>query len=258
MNIVAIVPARMASSRFPGKPLALIHDVPMVGHVAFRTAMCKSLTETYVATCDQEIMNYCVEEGIKAVMTSDTHERCTTRSAEAMLKIEREMDSEVDIVVIVQGDEPMTTPKMIEMAIEPMLKDGSINVVNLMSEMKTIEEFEDPNEVKVVVDQSDDALYFSREPVPSIKKGIGSVPMRKQVCIMPFRREYLLKFNSMLETPLERIESVDMLRILEHSEKVRMVLFEGNTLAVDTQKDLERVIRMMQNDSLRESYSRTR
>ncbi len=256
MNIIAIVPARMASSRFPGKPLADIHGVPMVGHVAFRTAMCKKLTETYVATCDQEIIDYCAEARIKSVMTSDKHERCTTRAAEAMLKIEKKMGSRVDIIVIVQGDEPMTTPDMIEMAIEPMLVDKSINVVNLMAEMKTIEEFEDPNEVKVVVDQNFDALYFSREPVPSRKKGVANVPMRKQVCIMPFRRDYLLWFNDMPETPLERIESVDMMRILEHGEKVRMVPFEVDTLAVDTQTDLERVIEMMRNDSLRKSYTR--
>ena len=219
MNIIAIIPARMASSRFPGKPLAHIHGVPMVGHVAFRTAMCKRLNETYVATCDHVIMDYCARAGIKAVMTSDTHERCTTRAAEAMLKIEKEIGAQVDIIVIVQGDEPMTTPEMIETAIEPMLYDGSINVVNLMAKMKTIEEFEDLNEVKVVVNQNNDALYFSREPVPSRKKGVEKVPMRKQVCIMPFRRDYLLRFNDMAEMPLERIESVDMMRILEHGEK---------------------------------------
>ena len=254
MNIIAIIPARMASSRFPGKPLADIHGVPMVGHVAFRTAMCKGLKETYVATCDREIMDYCEGSDIKAVMTADTHERCTTRAAEAMLKIEKKIGALVDIVVIVQGDEPMTTPEMIEAAIRPMLEDLSINVVNLMAEMKTIEEFEDPNEVKVVVDRYSDALYFSREPVPSRKKGILNVPMRKQVCIMPFRREYLLKFNDMPETPLERIESVDMMRILEHGEKVRMVPFDADTLAVDTQKDLERVVALMQEDHLRERY----
>ena len=254
MNIIAIIPARMASSRFPGKPLAQIHGVPMVGHVAFRTTMCKSLTETYVATCDQEIMDYCVSAEIKAVMTSDTHERCTTRAAEAMLKIEKEIGDQVDIIVIVQGDEPMTTPEMIEAAIKPMMEDASVNVVNLMAEIQTIEEFEDPNEVKVVVDQNNDALYFSREPVPSRKKGVANVPMRKQVCVMPFRRNYLLWFNDMPETPLERIESVDMMRILEHGEKVRMVPFEGDTLAVDTPQDLERVRVMMEEDLLRRQY----
>ena len=106
---------------------------------------------------------------------------------------------------------------MIDAAVEPMLKDPSINVVNLMADLATEEEFEDPNEVKVVTDLNGDALYFSREPIPSRRKGTPHVPMHKQVCIIPFRRDYLLKFNAMDECPLEIIESVDMMRILEWS-----------------------------------------
>ena len=254
MNIVAIIPARMGSSRFPGKPLADIHGLPMVGHVALRTAMCPLVDKTYVATCDQPIMDYCSEVGISAVMTADTHERCTTRTAEAMLKIEAELGMTADIVVMVQGDEPMTTPEMIEAAVSPLIEDSTVNVVNLMAEMRTVVEFEDPNEVKVVVNQNNDAIYFSREPIPSRKKGADIVPMQKQVCIIPFRRDYLLKFNEMPETPLERIESVDMMRILEHGEKVRMVPFDCNTLAVDTPEDLERVRKLMQSDQLVAQY----
>jgi 3-deoxy-manno-octulosonate cytidylyltransferase (CMP-KDO synthetase) len=256
MNIIAIIPARMGSSRFPGKPLADIHGIPMVLHVAFRTAMCKTLTATYVATCDQAIMDVCNRAGVKCVMSADTHQRCTTRTAEALLKIEKELGLNIDIVVMVQGDEPMTTPEMIDAAVNPMKEDLSINVVNLMSEMKTIEEFEDPNEVKVVVDLNNNALYFSREPVPSRKKGVDNVPMNKQVCIIPFRRDYLLEFNEMSETPLEIIESVDMMRILEHGQKVTMVPFQVNTLAVDTPQDLERVKNMMQTDKLIKKYKR--
>ena len=229
-NIVAIIPARMGTSRFPGKPMADIHGVPMVGHVTFRTAMSPTLTATYVATCDQEIYDYAEGAGLKAVMTGDHHVRCTTRTAEALLKIDA--------------------------AIEPMLSDPSINVTNLMARMETVEEFEDPNEVKVVVDLNSDALYFSREPVPSRKKGVTDVPMQKQVCIIPFRRDYLLKFNDMQETPLEIIESVDMMRILEHGEKVRMVPTDKRTLSVDTPEDLARVVDMMAEDTLRLVYTK--
>lgn len=189
MNIIAIIPARMGSSRYPGKPLALIHNVPMVGHVAFRTAMSPILSETYVATCDPIIEDYCKKVGIKCVMTSDSHVRCSTRTAEALLKIERETGKKADIVVMVQGDEPMVRPEMIDASVKPLLEDQSVNVVNLMAEMDTLEEFEDPNEVKVVVDCNSDALYFSREPIPSRKKGSDRVPMRKQVCVIPFRRD---------------------------------------------------------------------
>lgn len=255
MNIIAIVPARMGSSRFPGKPLADIHGVPMVGHVTIRTAMCKSLTATYIATCDDVIMEYAASRNLKAVMTSDKHTRCTDRTAEAMLKIEKELGLTADIVVMVQGDEPMVTPGMIEAAVKPMLDDPSLQVVNLMADLASVEEFEDPSEVKVVTDLRGNALYFSREPIPSRKKGVTDVPMKKQVCIIPFRREYLLKFNSLPETPLEIIESVDMMRILENGDIVRMVPISERTLSVDTPEDLRRVVALMEKDGLRKEYS---
>ena len=228
----------------------------MVGHVAFRTAMSGILSDTYVATCDEIIENYCRDAGLKCVMTGDHHVRCSTRTAEALLKIEAQTGKKVDIVVMVQGDEPMITPDMIDAAVEPMLKDPSINVVNLMAEMETIKEFEDPNEVKVVVDRNMDALYFSREPIPSRKKGSDKVPMRKQVCIIPFRRDYLLRFNEMEESPLEIYESVDMMRILEYGEKVRMVPTDKRTYSVDTPEDLARVERLMTGDALMKTYSK--
>ncbi len=254
MNIVAIIPARMASSRFPGKPMALIHGMPMIGHVYFRTRLCKLLTETYIATCDREIYDYIESVGGKAIITADTHERCTDRTSEAMLKIEADIGGKVDIVVMVQGDEPMVTPEMIEQSITPMLKDSSINVVNLMASIKSPAEFEDPNEVKVVVGMNGTALYFSREPIPSRKKGVPDVPMLKQVCIIPFRRDYLLKFNSMPPTPLEKIESVDMMRIIEHGEHVHMVMTDAESLSVDNQADLEKVEQLMAGDKLRNLY----
>ena len=256
MNIIAIIPARMGSSRFPGKPLALIHGVPMVGHVALRTAMCKALTATYVATCDEVIREYVESAGLKAVMTGDHHVRCTTRTAEALLKIEEMTGKKADIVVMVQGDEPMVTPGMIEASIGPMLADPSIKVVNLMAEMQSLEEFEDPNEVKVVVDCHDNALYFSREPIPSRKKGSSVVPMRKQVCVIPFRRDYLLHFNEMPESPLEIYESVDMMRILEYGEKVRMVPISERTVSVDTPADLMQAEKLMQDDHLCRLYTK--
>ena len=256
MNIIAIIPARMGSSRYPGKPLALIHNVPMVGHVAFRTAMSKCLSATYVATCDEIIENYCKDAGLKSVMTGDHHVRCSTRTAEALLKIEAATGQKADIVVMVQGDEPMVRPEMIDAAVAPMLADPSINVVNLMADMDTLEEFEDPNEVKVVVDHFNNALYFSREPIPSRKKGSDKVPMRNQVCIIPFRRDYLLHFNEMPESPLEIYESVDMMRVLEHGEKVHMVPTDCRSWSVDTPEDLARVARLMEGDDLMKEYSK--
>lgn len=252
---VAIIPARMGSSRFPGKPLAEIHGIPMIGHVYLRTRMCPSLTKTFVATCDQEIYDYIERIGGDAIMTSDQHERCSTRTAEAVIEAEKQMGTSIDIVVMVQGDEPMVTPTMIEKAIAPMVADDGIQVVNLMSRMKSKKEFEDPNEVKVVCDLNSDAVYFSREPIPSLKKGGDDVPMFKQVCIIPFRRDYLMKYNSMAETPLESIESVDMLRIIENGEKVRMVEIDDGSYSVDTPEDLENVVQKMNDDPLMSAYA---
>jgi len=254
MNIISIIPARMGSSRFPGKPLAGINGIPMIGHVYYRTRMCTDLSETYVATCDAEIYDYITSIGGKAVMTADTHERCTDRTAEAMLKIEQETGQKIDIVVMVQGDEPMVQPQMISDSVKPMIEDSSVNLVNLMSRLKTRKEHDDPNEVKVVVDRDNYALYFSREPIPSWKKGATDVPMYKQVCIIPFKRDFLITFNELIPTPLEIVESVDMLRVLEHGYRLKMAHSNFESYSVDTKQDLEVVQKLMLNDPMVAEY----
>ncbi len=195
MKIIAIIPARMGSSRFPGKPMADICGIPMIGHVYKRVKMAKRLNEVYVATCDQVIFNYIESIGGKAVMTSDCHERCSDRCAEAMLKIENTTGEKCDIMVMVQGDEPLTFPEMIDEAVAPMIQDHSLLITNLVADLGSIEEFENPNEVKVVMDKKGFALYFSREPIPSRKKGVLDVPMKKQVCVIPFTRDFLLEYK---------------------------------------------------------------
>ena len=255
MKVIGIIPARMASSRFPGKPLAKILGTPMVGHVYFRSKMSKSLDGVYVATCDDEIMKYIESVGGNAVMTSDKHERASDRAAEAMIKIENETGQRVDIVVMIQGDEPMLLPEMIDSAVQPMLQNENILVVNLMAPIKTRREHEDANEVKVVVDKDNYALYFSREPIPSWKKGATELPMLKQVCVIPFRRDFLSKFIQLEPTPLEKIESVDMLRAMEHGYKVKMVPSSFETYSVDTPEDLQVVEERMKNDLLIRKYS---
>lgn len=255
MKIIAIIPARMGSSRFPGKPMADICGMPMIGHVLTRVKMSKQLDEVYVATCDQVIFDYITSIGGKAIMTSDCHERCSDRCAEAMLKIEKESGQKCDIMVMVQGDEPLTFPQMIDEAIEPMTQDSSLVITNLVADLESVEEFENPNEVKVVMDKQGFALYFSREPIPSRKKGVLDVPMKKQVCVIPFTRDFLLEYNTMEPTPLEIIESVDMMRILENGQKVKMIPTSYKTKAVDTQEDLDKVTEMMQKDTLFKVYT---
>ena len=212
MNIVAIIPARMGSSRFPGKPLEKILDVPMVGHVFLRTAMAETLSQCWVATCDEEIKSYIEQIGGKAVMTADTHARCSDRCAEAMLKIEKQTGEKIDMVVMVQGDEPLVTPNMIDTAVHALKDDmaAGTGVACLMGAINTKENFEDPNEIKVALNAQGRALYMSREPIPTTKRDKPEGPWLKQVCIIPFTREYLLQFNAMEPTPLEIAESVDL------------------------------------------------
>lgn len=254
MNIVAIIPARMASTRFPGKPLARILGIPMIGHVYLRSAMSRLLNDVYIATCDNEIMDYAGSINAKAVTTKDTHERASDRAAEAVSKIEHKTNKKVDIVVMIQGDEPMLFPQMIDLALGPMLKDSRINVVNLMAAINDRADFEDPNTIKVTVDKDNFALYFSREPIPSRRKYKKEPLMLKQVCIIPFRRDFLIKFSRLKATPLEIVESVDMLRILENGNKVKMVNSPYCTFSVDTIDDLRRVEQLLKKDRLFARY----
>lgn len=254
MMVIGIIPARMASSRFPGKPLSKIIDTEMLGHVFFRSRMSKRLDGVYVATCDKEISDYMAQIDGNVIMTSDKHERASDRSAEALLKAEEALGKKADIVVMIQGDEPMLRPEMIDEAVAPLLHDDSIMVSNLMAPIKTAVEHDDPNEIKVVTDQNGNAFYFSRAPIPSRYRLGEDVPMNKQVCIIPFRRDFLLKFNELPPTPLEQAESVDMMRVLEHGYKVKMVPTRFDVYSVDTETDRQKVEQLMQDDDLIKRY----
>jgi 3-deoxy-manno-octulosonate cytidylyltransferase (CMP-KDO synthetase) len=244
MNILALIPARMGSSRFPGKPMAKILGKPMIGHVYERVLKCDLLIKTVVATCDQEILEYVESIGGEAVMTSNHHERASDRCAEALGYLEKQYGIQYDIIVMVQGDEPMTHPNMISEAVTPMLDDPEILVSNLLGDIENIEEFEDRNCIKVVCDQQSNAIYFSREPIPTRSKG-DIVPMKKQVCVIPFTRAFLLEYTELPPTPLEIAESIDMMRVLEYGMRVRMIPTKHQTFAVDTKEDLVKVEKLM-------------
>lgn len=246
LKVLALIPARMGSSRFPGKPMAPILGKPMVGHVVDRVRKCPLVTKTVVATCDKVILDYVRSIGGSAVITSERHERASDRCAEALLKIENEEGYRFDVVVMVQGDEPMVHPDMVREALEPLIADSGIRVTNLLGEIRDIAEFEDRNCIKVVCDLSGNALYFSREPIPT-RALSPRVPMGKQICIIPFQRDFLLEYTQLAPTPLEVAESVDMMRILEHGIKVRMVRTRHVTHAVDTPDDLAKVEHRIKN-----------
>lgn len=248
-RIVAVIPARMGSTRFPGKPLALIQGRPMIEHVYHRTAMCDLVDEVLIATCDTEIQEATRRFGGQAVMTSAKHERASDRVAEVATAVP------AGIYVMVQGDEPMIQPMMVESSLRPMLDDKQVICTNLYAPIADEVEFESRDTIKVVMDQNHDALYFSREPVPTRRLSPFD-PTRsfKQVCVIPFRRDFLLRYVALSPTPLEIAESIDMLRALEHGYKVRMVLSGYPTHAVDTPADIHRVSSLLASDPLTSRY----
>jgi 3-deoxy-manno-octulosonate cytidylyltransferase (CMP-KDO synthetase) len=222
----------------------------MIGHVYHRTCLCKSLSEVYVATCDREIAEETRKFGGVAIMTSDSHQRASDRVAEVA------QNMEADIFLMVQGDEPMIVPEMIDRALAPLIDDPAVLCTNLVVPILSEEEFNDPNTIKVVMAGNGDALYFSREPIPTRQRlHFGNFPAYKQVCVIPFRRKFLLTYTALQPTPAEQAESIDMLRALEHGYSIRMVRTDYVTQSVDTPADLARVETMMQSDPLYYQYA---
>ncbi|TXI18434.1 MAG: 3-deoxy-manno-octulosonate cytidylyltransferase [Nitrosomonas sp.] len=250
MKTIAIIPARMGSSRFPGKPIAKILGRPMIEHIYKRVAMSASLSATYIATCDEAIRQAAESFGAAVIMTADTHERASDRVAEAVTHI-----PDAELIVMVQGDEPMTHPDMIDAAVAPFKHDPRLGCVNLVRKIDHEADYLDANTIKVVMNINNDALYMSRRPIPNLaKSGFTDTAAYKQVCIIPFRRDMLFQYTNLAPTPLEQLESIDMLRLLEHGLQVRMVHTEFNTQAVDTEADLARVEKLMQADPLLARY----
>jgi 3-deoxy-manno-octulosonate cytidylyltransferase (CMP-KDO synthetase) len=248
MKTVAIIPARLGSSRFPNKPLVDILGKPMIEHVWRRTNMCKLLDEVWVATPDKEIFTVVEKFGGKVIMTRADHIMAMDRLAEANETIN------ADLVVNVQGDEPLIYPDMIKDIVEPMQNDDSYACGTLVQKITDLSEIDDRNRVKVVWDIQGDALFFSREPIPSKLRVKELIDYYKMICVYPIRKQSLKNFTKWGMSPLETIESIDLLRFLEHRAKVKIVKTQQETFNVDTQDDLVRVRNTMKNDSLFKIY----
>lgn len=236
----------MGSSRFPGKPLKrILNKTPMIEYIYNRVKNSKIINHVYVATCDNQISEHMKSIGGNYVMTSKKHQRASDRCSEGLRKLEKKLKNKFDIVTMLQGDEPLISIKMIEKGIVPLIKDKKIMVTNLASKIYDKNEFLDKNCIKVVFDKSNNALMFSRNPIPSKKtsKNFGY----KQVCSISFRRNFLLKYLKMNETPLEKLESIDMLRILENGYKVKIIIISGKIQSVDTKQDLIKVNKILKN-----------
>ncbi len=248
MAIVAIIPARYASTRLPGKPLSDIHGRTMVERVYERARAARSVDRVLVATDDERIAAAVRGFGGEAVMTSPAHATGTDRLAEAA------RGTDAEIVVNVQGDEPMLDPAWADAAAGALLADPGLPMATLSLPLRSVDEMMAPSVVKVVTDARGDALYFSRSPVPHVRLGAGTDLRaaalaavarglaRKHVGLYAYRREALLRFASLPPSALEEAEGLEQLRALAHGMRIRVVSVEGEGgVAVDTPEDLERV-----------------
>jgi len=254
LNIIGIIPARMAATRFPDKPLAMINNMPMIGHVYHRAKLCQNLLDVYVATCDKEIVEYVNSIGGKTVVTKDTHERATDRTGEAFQKIIEADGDAFDGVLMIQGDEPLLNPVLLDEMITFHTNHKAPYITNLISEISEIDEFNNPNVVKVVYDKNDKILYMSRSPIPSNAKFGGKHPMWKQLGLILFSKEAIKTYTELEPTELEIVESVDMNRILENGLNIRVFLTDEISQAVDVFEDLELVEELMEYDNFVNRY----
>jgi 3-deoxy-manno-octulosonate cytidylyltransferase (CMP-KDO synthetase) len=238
---VAIIPARYGSQRFPGKPLALIAGKPMIVHVMERTARARLVDRVIVATDDERIAEAVRSHGGEAVMTPTD-----VRSGSDRIALAARPLAGTEIIVNVQGDEPLIPPPMIDEAIRPLLEDPSIEAGTLVRRIRSAAELRNPNLPKVLLDRSGRCLYFSRAAVPfgrgmTPEELIATFPVYGHVGLYVFRREFLLAFAAMTQTPLEMAEQLEQLRILEHGHALHAVVTEHVSIAVDIPGDLERV-----------------
>jgi 3-deoxy-manno-octulosonate cytidylyltransferase (CMP-KDO synthetase) len=248
MRVTAIIPARYASTRFPGKPLADILGKPMIQRVYERTALCSAVDQVVVATDDLRIFETVRGFGGEAQMTRDDHPTGTDRLAEVAQRID------TDLVVNVQGDEPLIDPRMIELAVAPLREDAAIPMGTLKSPIATVEEFANPNVVKVTTDLQGFALTFSRASIPhprdiDASDFIASGAAFKHIGLYVYRRDFLLRYPGLPLTPLEQLEKLEQLRALEHGYRIRVVATNLTSQGVDTPEDLESVRTSLQRSS---------
>jgi 3-deoxy-manno-octulosonate cytidylyltransferase (CMP-KDO synthetase) len=250
MSIIAVIPARMASSRYPGKPLKKILGLSMIEHVRRRVSLCEIIDQVYVATCDQEILVEVEKYEGKAVMTSSSHESCVDRVNEVALGLDAE------IIINVQGDMPLVDPDSLRDLINPLIQDEKVLYSDMIARIQDAAEIDSPNVVKVVKNIHDNAIYYSREAIPSSrKKTMHNINYYKQLGVNAFRKNSLKTFTELMRTPLEIIESIDMLRLLENNLPIRLVQTTSKTVGVDTPEDLNHAIRLMEQDSMFPKYS---
>ncbi len=241
-RVLAVIPARYGSQRLPGKPLAEIAGRPMIVHVIERVRRASTVDEVVVATDDARIASAVEGAGCRAVMTSPALRSGTDRIAAAV----REGKEEADIIVNVQGDEPLLPPAMVDQAVRPLLADQALLAGTLVRRVGSLDELRNPSVPKVVLDREGYCLYFSRSVIPHLRDvpeedGVARGLFFRHIGIYVFRRDFLLAYAAMPPTPMEQAEKLEQLRILEHGHRIRAAVTELDSIAVDTVEDLERV-----------------
>jgi 3-deoxy-manno-octulosonate cytidylyltransferase (CMP-KDO synthetase) len=235
MNVIAIIPARMGSTRFPGKPLACICGKPMIQHVYEKAVACKLIERVVVATDNPAVQQAVQAFGGEVFMTSRDHQTGTDRVAE----VARILDAA--IIVNIQGDEPLLPPDAIEKAIRPLIDDASLVMSTLKTALKPEDDPRDPNIVKVATDARGHALYFSRSPIPFRRNDTPAAQLYRHIGLYVFRRSFLFEFTTLPQTPLEQAESLEQLRALEHGHSIFVAETLYYPLGVDVPADIERV-----------------
>lgn len=242
MKILAVIPARYASTRLPGKPLVPLAGKPMIARVWERVRRAASVSGVVVATDDERIRSAVEAFGGQAVLTRSEHRSGTERVAEVAAA-----HPDVEIFVNVQGDEPLIEPAAIDQAVEALRTDGQVSVATLAVPISNPADIMDPNVVKAVLDFDGNALYFSRAPIPWVRDRGGPVHARhlKHLGLYVFRREALLDFATFPEGDLERVEQLEQLRWLENGYRIRVVETEYDSVGVDVPEDVLRVEQML-------------
>ena len=235
MKVLCVIPARYASTRLPGKPLALIAGKPMIQHVYMRACEAKVPQDVIVATDSDKVFAAVEGFGGKAVMTSPEHPSGTDRLAEVALKY-----PDVDVIVNVQGDEPMIPPEVIDRLAKAFEGEPELNMATMKALMRE-EEYDDPAAVKVVTDGNGYALYFSRSLLPYPRNRDANYKVYKHVGIYAYRRDFLLKYAALEPTYLERVEGLEQLRVLENGFNIKVLESDFQGIGVDTPEDLAAV-----------------
>ncbi|MBI4619512.1 MAG: 3-deoxy-manno-octulosonate cytidylyltransferase [Desulfobacterales bacterium] len=242
MKAIGIIPARYHSTRFVGKPLADICGKPMIEHVYDRASRADSLTSVTVATDDERIFRKVEEFGGRAILTSSHHKSGTDRIAEALIQLDVK---DTDLIVNIQGDQPLLEPATVDEIIRPFVNDPSLLMATLCCRIETEDEIRNPNVVKVVVDKDGFALYFSRSPIPYVREQDTAPPFYKHIGIYAYRKDFLLRFTKMPQSELEKAEMLEQLRALENGYRIKAVNTLFDSVEVDTQEDLEKVKRII-------------